>query len=98
MKRHLASAAAAAMLASVLLLPYVWPAWRWPWPLQWFGGLVSWSGLPAIMILALLGAHGGPDGMPDPLARVFATFMQWWVVLELGSLAWAARQVRNKSL
>jgi hypothetical protein len=50
------------------------------------------------MILALLGAHGGPDGMPDVVTMAFATFLQWWVVLELGSLAWKARQRRTQKL
>ena len=98
MRRHVASAVMAALLISVLFLPslfpFIPPPWRWPTLLQWFAGLVSWSGLPAIMILALLGDHSGPDGMPGGVWLVpFAYFLQWWIILDLG--LWARYALRQ---
>jgi hypothetical protein len=88
MRRHLVRAATATLLTAVafldLLLAPVWPSWQWPRYLQWPVHATSWTALPGMMILSVFGVRGGPDGMPAFGATALATFLLWWLVLELG--------------
>jgi len=99
MKRHLASAAVAALLTAIafldLIVAPVWRPWHWPWALQLLVYVVSWTSLPAMLILSVFGVHGGPDGMPDFTKTAILTLLLWWGALDFGPAAW--KRLTNKS-
>ena len=92
MKRHVTSAALAALFTAVVfaefLLAPIWRPYHWPRVLQLVEAGITWAALPARLILSLFGVHGGPDGMPDFQSTAVVTFFLSWMAIDFGPAVW----------